>query len=296
MRLGIVTPQGVLDVTAASEAFPSPDGAIPQTVMATIEGGTEAVAKLRELEARAMATAASSSFLLEETGLSLQSCVTHPNKIVCVGLNYRRHAEETNAPIPEYPILFNKFNNTLTGHGQDVVLPNVSSKVDYEAELAIVIGKTTKNVTKEEALDYVFGYCCANDLSARDLQGRTAQWMLGKTCDGFAPLGPYLVTADEAGNPNDLDIRSFVNGEPRQNSNTSDMIFACDEIVSYISRHMTLVAGDVILTGTPEGVILGYPREKRVWLQDGDLVDVKIEKLGTLTNRMIADKGAPLEQ
>ncbi|QJD86367.1 fumarylacetoacetate hydrolase family protein [Cohnella herbarum] len=296
MRLGIVTPQGVLDVTAASEAFPSPDGAIPQTIMATIEGGTEAVAKLRELESRAMAASASSSFLLEETGLSLQPCVTHPNKIVCVGLNYRRHAEETNAPIPEYPILFNKFNNTLTGHGQDVVLPNVSSKVDYEAELAIVIGKTTKNVAKEEALNYVFGYCCANDLSARDLQGRTAQWMLGKTCDGFAPLGPYLVTADEAGNPNDLDIRSFVNGEPRQNSNTSDMIFACDEIVSYISRHMTLVAGDVILTGTPEGVILGYPKEKRVWLQDGDLVDIKIEKLGTLTNRMIADKGVPLEQ
>jgi len=277
---------------AASTALEFEEGTIPRSVMEAIERGEAAVAELRALEGRALASADRSSWLRNESDLSLEPCVTHPNKIVCVGLNYRKHAEETNAPIPEYPILFNKFSNALTGHGRDVTLPKVSTKVDYEAELVIVIGKTAKNVAKEDAPDYVFGYCCANDLSARDLQGRTTQWMLGKICDGFSPLGPYLVTADEVGDPNGLGIRSFVNGEPRQNSNTSDMIFRCDEIVSYISRHMTLVPGDVILTGTPEGVILGYPKEKRVWLKDGDVVTVEIEKLGKLTNRMVADADA----
>jgi 2-keto-4-pentenoate hydratase/2-oxohepta-3-ene-1,7-dioic acid hydratase in catechol pathway len=132
----------------------------------------------------------------------------------------------------------------------------------------------------------VAGYCNANDLSARDLQMRTSQWLLGKSCDGFSPLGPYLVTSDEVGNPNNLEITSFVNGDVRQHSNTSDMIFACDEIVHYISRYMTLEPGDVILTGTPEGVILGYPKERQVWLKDGDVVTIEIEKLGRLTNRM----------
>lgn len=158
-------------------------------------------------------------------------------------MNYRRHAEETKAAIPQYPILFNKFNNTLTGPGADVPLPKVSEKVDYEAELVIVIGRTAKYVSKENALDHVFGYCNVNDLSARDLQMRTQQWLLGKSCDGFSPLGPYLVSADEVGNPNGLGIRCIVNGEVRQNSNTSDMIFKCDEIVSYISQHMTLIPG-----------------------------------------------------
>src|SRR5690606_16772336 len=213
------------------------------------------------------------------------------NKIICVGLNYRKHAEETNAPIPQYPILFNKFNNTLTGHGHEVPLPiKVTSKVDYEAELVIVIGKEAKYVAKENALDYVFGYCNVNDLSARDLQMLTPQWLLGKTCDGFSPLGPYLVTADEVGNPNDLSIRCIVNGEVRQSSNTSDMIFHCDEIVSYISQHMTLVPGDIILTGTPEGVVLGYPEAKQVYLQDGDVVTIEIEKLRSLTNRMVNEQ------
>jgi len=136
----------------------------------------------------------------------------------------------------------------------------------------------------------VFGYCCVNDLSARDLQLRTPQWLLGKTCDDFSPLGPWLVTADEVGNPNDLEIKAIVNGEVRQHSNTSDMIFPCDEIVSYISRHMTLVPGDIILTGTPEGVVLGYPPEKQVYLQPGDEVTIEIEKLGALTNRFVAEE------
>jgi 2-keto-4-pentenoate hydratase/2-oxohepta-3-ene-1,7-dioic acid hydratase in catechol pathway len=163
----------------------------------------------------------------------------------------------------------------------------VSSQVDYEVELVIVIGKQAKYVSKENALSYVFGYCNVNDISARDLQMRTQQWLLGKTCDKFSPLGPYLVTADEVGNPNQLEMKCIVNGEVRQNSNTSDMIFYCDELVSYISQHMTLVPGDIILTGTPQGVVIGYPEDKRVYLKHGDVVTIEIEKLGTLTNRMV---------
>jgi 2-keto-4-pentenoate hydratase/2-oxohepta-3-ene-1,7-dioic acid hydratase in catechol pathway len=227
-------------------------------------------------------------YMLREDQITFGPCVTRPSKIICIGLNYRKHAEETNAPIPKYPILFNKFSNTLTGHDSSIPLPNrVTNQVDYEAELVIVIGKKTKYVTTEQALEHVFGYCNVNDLSARDLQMRTPQWLLGKTCDKFSPLGPYLVTADEVGDPNQLNIQCKVNGEVRQSSNTSDMIFRCDEIVSYISQHMTLYPGDIILTGTPEGVMLGYPEDKRVYLKDGDRVSIEIEGLGTLTNVMV---------
>lgn len=214
-------------------------------------------------------------------------CVTKPGKIICVGLNYRKHAEETGAQIPAYPILFNKFSNALAAHEAPIRVPEVTSKMDYEAELGIVIGTTAFNVSEEDALNYVYGYCAANDLSARDLQLRTSQWLLGKSLDGFCPLGPWLVTADEVGDPNRLEIQSFVNGERRQNSNTSDMIFDCKTIVSYVSRHMTLQPGDVILTGTPEGVVMGYPEERQVYLKAGDLVEIRIEKLGELRNNLV---------
>jgi 2-keto-4-pentenoate hydratase/2-oxohepta-3-ene-1,7-dioic acid hydratase in catechol pathway len=186
--------------------------------------------------------------------------------------------------------LFNKFDNTLTGHKSEIPVPKVTNMLDYEVELGIVIGQKAKNVKEEEALDYVFGYCAVNDLSARDLQMRTHQWLLGKSCDKFSPIGPYLVTSDEVGNPNDLALKTYVNGELRQDSNTSDMIFSCAEIVSYISRHMTLEPGDIILTGTPEGVVLGYPEEKQVYIKPGDEVTVEIEKLGSLTNYFVDEK------
>jgi len=288
-RLGVATASGVIDVAAAAALLPNV-GSVPTGVHAVIEGGNDAVGALNKLvEAVSSDASVASRVARAEDELTYGPCVTHPNKIICVGLNYRKHAEETNAPIPQYPILFNKFNNTLTGNGHDVPLPRVSNEVDYEAELVIVIGKTAKYVDKASALDYVFGYCNVNDLSARDLQLRTPQWLLGKTCDKFSPLGPYLVTADEVGDPNALDIRCLVNGEVRQSSNTSDMIFPCDEIVSYISQHMTLVPGDIILTGTPEGVVLGLPPEQRVYLKPGDVVTIEIEKLGSLTNRMVAE-------
>lgn len=285
-KLGVKLEQGIVDVAEALKSKPA--AGVAQSVMEVIEGGSDAISKLASYIG-SLTVDGQPGYVLDEEAIEWGPCVTHPNKIICVGLNYRKHAEETNAPIPEYPILFNKFNNTLTGHKRDIAVPKVTEKLDYEAELVIVIGKRTKAVSKEQALEHVFGYCAVNDLSARDLQLRTPQWLLGKTCDDFSPLGPYLVTADEVGNPNQLAIKAIVNGEVRQSSNTSDMIFHCDEIVSYISQHMTLEPGDVILTGTPEGVVLGYPPEKQVYLKPGDEVTIEIEKLGSLTNRFVAE-------
>lgn len=287
--LGVKENDGIIDIRSALERLPDP--AVPANPMDAIAGGERALDSLRRYTERLLRDSGrEAGLLLREDDLGYGPCVPHPGKIICVGLNYRQHAVETNAAIPEYPILFNKFGNALTGHRKEVVLPeSVTSQVDYEAELAIVIGKRAKNVSKEQALGHVFGYCCANDLSARELQTRTSQWLLGKSCDGFGPLGPYLVTADEIPDPNALDIQCSVNGEVRQHSNTSDMIFRCDEIISYISRHMTLEPGDVILTGTPEGVMLGYPEHERVYLKPGDVVAVEIERLGRLVNRMAGE-------
>ncbi|MFC5407579.1 fumarylacetoacetate hydrolase family protein [Cohnella soli] len=284
--LGVKTEAGIIDIAAA--LIKHPQSGVATDVMDIIENGDETLAAL-EMYVRNL-PAGGGDYLLNEDKLEWGPCVTSPKKIICIGLNYRKHAEETNLPIPEYPILFNKFHNTLTGHKADISIPKETRELDYEAELVIVIGKKAKGVSKAQALDYVFGYAAVNDLSARDLQMRTQQWMLGKCCDDFSPLGPYLVTADEVGDPNALAIKSIVNGELRQNSNTSDMIFRCDEIVSYISQYMTLVPGDIILTGTPEGVVLGLPPEQRVYLKHGDEVTIEIEKLGRLTNRFVVEK------
>jgi 2-keto-4-pentenoate hydratase/2-oxohepta-3-ene-1,7-dioic acid hydratase in catechol pathway len=270
LKLGVKTEKGVVEV--------------PQSIEQVLSGGHDAIKTLQANIDQALQCEDTKFYQEEE--LNIGPCVPNPGKIICVGTNYRKHAEESNMPIPEVPLLFNKFNNTVSAHGDVINLPFNSTQVDYEAELVIVIGKKAKRVAKEEALNYVFGYCNVNDLSARDLQFRTHQWLLGKSCDGFSPLGPYLVTADEVGDPNHLQIRTWLNGELRQDSNTSDMIFACDELVSYISQHMTLEPGDIILTGTPEGVIFGYPKDKQVWLKDGDVVTVEIEKLGAITNCM----------
>lgn len=289
-KLGVHTAEGILDIGAAVTSTSAPgERSIPITIQEVIEGGDEALATLRSFVGTTLASSDRGSYIREQSALTLGPCVTHPNKIICVGLNYRKHAEETNAALPEYPILFNKFNNTLAGDGEEIPLPKVSRKVDYEAELVIVIGKKAKYIDKADALSYVLGYCNVNDLSARDLQLRTQQWLTGKSCDKFSPIGPYLVTADEVGNPNRLSIKCTVNGEVRQNSNTSDMIFSCEEIVSYISQNMTLVPGDIILTGTPEGVVLGLPPEQQVYLQAGDRVTIEIEKLGSITNTMVSE-------
>ena len=184
--------------------------------------------------------------------------------------------------MPPVPILFNKFNSALNCHrGTISVSEESAEKFDYEAELVIVMGRTARNVSEADALSYVFGYCTGNDFTARDLQSRTSQWMLGKTCDGFGPVGPWLVTADQV-DPNSLKIECRVNGEVRQSSNTADMVFNCKQLIAYVSKHTTLRPGDIIFTGTPEGVIAGYPKDKQVWLKPGDKLVTSIEKLGDL--------------
>jgi 2-keto-4-pentenoate hydratase/2-oxohepta-3-ene-1,7-dioic acid hydratase in catechol pathway len=200
-----------------------------------------------------------------------------------MGLNYRKHIAEVKAPMPTSPTFFNKYNNSLLGHGGTVPLPTkVATKFDYETELVVVVGKRAQDVPAGEALSYVFGYATGNDFSARDLQNKTTQWMLGKTCDGFGVLGPWIVTADLVGDPQDLTIQTWVNDKQVQSSNTSDMIYSCADLLSYASQHMTLQPGDIIYTGTPEGVIFGKPPDQQVWLKTGDKVVSEIQKTGRL--------------
>jgi 2-keto-4-pentenoate hydratase/2-oxohepta-3-ene-1,7-dioic acid hydratase in catechol pathway len=289
LRLGVKTTRGVIDVAAAQAALGQDqrDGRLPETIEAAIAGGEAARSALADLVARAEAADATGSpWLMDEEALTLGPSVPNPGKIVCVGLNYRKHAEETGAAIPTSPVLFSKFSNTIAAPDEDVPLTDAATQYDYEVELAVVMGETTKNVSTADALSSVFGYATANDLSARDLQNRTSQWILGKTMDKFMPIGPYLVTADEVPDPQALAIRTWLNGELRQNSNTDDMIFPVAELIAYISRHFTLEPGDVIITGTPEGVILGMA-EKR-WMVPGDVVEVEVDGLGKLRNRMVA--------
>lgn len=208
--------------------------------------------------------------------------VTHPGKILCVGLNYRPHAKESHMEIPNDPVLFNKYRNAVIGSEHPVHPPADAQQLDYEAELVVVMGRRAVNVAESEALRYVAGYCNGNDVSARDLQFRTSQWLLGKAADGFGPMGPYLVTRDEIPDPDQLEIVCRRNGIEVQHSNTRYMIFSCAFLVSYISRYVTLEPGDVIFTGTPEGVILGQPESERQWLKAGETVSVSIEGLGEL--------------
>ncbi len=224
---------------------------------------------------------------LKEGEFKYMPAVGRPGKILCIGLNYKRHIEETKGDLPEFPVIFSKFSNSLAAHEEDIPIPLNSKQVDYEGELGIIIGREASMVPENEALGHVFGYFIGNDVSARDLQRKTSQWLLGKSCEKFFPTGPFVVTADEIPNPQNLLIRTTVNGEIRQNSNTSDMIFSCRHLVSYISQYIKLEPGDVISTGTPEGVIAGFPENKRVWLSDGDEVVVEIEKLGKLKNRFV---------
>jgi 2-keto-4-pentenoate hydratase/2-oxohepta-3-ene-1,7-dioic acid hydratase in catechol pathway len=275
--LGITTGKGVLDVRKAAKAFKSN---APTTIDALIAGGDQG---LTDLLNRALAAANSKGLFRDESTIEYGPCVTNPEKILCVGLNYAKHIREVGQQIPKLPILFNKFNNALNPHQGVVRVSRIpAEKFDYEAELVIVMGRRAYNVSEAEALAHVFGYANGNDFSARDLQSRSSQWMIGKACDGFALLGPYLVTADLVGDPNNLKIECTVNGEVRQSSNTSDMVFNCAQIISYVSKLMTLEPGDIIYTGTPEGVINGYPKDKQVWLKPGDKLTTKIEKLGEM--------------
>jgi acylpyruvate hydrolase len=208
--------------------------------------------------------------------------VSRPGKLICVGLNYRDHAAESNLPIPEKPVIFSKFTTSIVGPDQQVCLPLTSHKVDYEAELAVVIGRRAKHVQREHALDYVLGYTCFNDISSRDFQFADGQWQRGKSCDTFAPMGPYIATTDEIRSPHNLSIKLRLNGQIMQDSNTSQLIFGVPELIAFLSETITLEPGDVIATGTPPGV--GFARNPPVFLKRHDRLEVEIDGLGVLVN------------
>ncbi|MDQ0219780.1 FAA hydrolase family protein [Peribacillus cavernae] len=274
VRLGIKTENGIVDVCSTAEKAGL---SAPNTMEDVIAAGQSGLDQLHQVLSQADET-------LEESTIQYAPVVQNPIKIICSGANYRAHVAEANLAIPEFPIYFPKYQNSLAAHNEEIVPPAITEQVDYEVEMVVVMGQQARNVTKEEALDYVFGYATGNDFSARDLQFRGVQWMYGKAIDQFAPIGPYLVTADEVPNPQNLDLKCWVNGDLRQNSNTEKMIFPIAELISDLSQAMTLEAGDVIFTGTPEGVIVGM--EEKKWLQPGDEIVCEVEGLGRLVNRL----------
>jgi len=212
--------------------------------------------------------------------------VPRPGKLICIGLNYRDHAAESNMPIPERPVVFSKFSTAVIAPGEPVVVPASSTQVDYEAELAVVIGRRAKQVSEADALDYVLGYTCFNDVSARDFQFADGQWQRGKSCDTFAPMGPSIITADEVPDPHRLSIKLVLNGRTMQDSNTAQLIFGVPRLIEFLSETITLEPGDVIATGTPPGV--GFARKPPVFLQPGDKMAVVIEGVGELGNPVAA--------
>jgi 2-keto-4-pentenoate hydratase/2-oxohepta-3-ene-1,7-dioic acid hydratase in catechol pathway len=282
-HLAAKTDKGILDVPAAAKLLHMH---APETMDELLQN--EHGPALNALVEAALKSGAAKPAFVKEESIEYGPVVNHPEKIVCVGLNYRKHAQEIGAPVPKEPVLFNKFNTTLNHHNGKIKLPvEVAKKFDYEVELVMVIGKEAKNVPETDALSCVAGYCTGNDFTARDLQLETGgQWMIGKTPDQFAPLGPYMVTADQI-DPDHLKLECRVNGETRQSSNTSDFIANCRHMVSYISRHITLRPGDIIFTGTPEGVIQGKPKDQQVWLKPGDKIACSLEKLGELRFELV---------
>jgi 2-keto-4-pentenoate hydratase/2-oxohepta-3-ene-1,7-dioic acid hydratase in catechol pathway len=223
---------------------------------------------------------------------SLLAPIPDPGKIICIGLNYRDHAEESKMPVPPEPVCFGKFGNTIIGSGAPIRLPRVSSQVDYEAELVVVIGKRGYEISRDRAREYVAGYCNGHDVSARDWQINKPgkQWMLGKSPDTFAPIGPWLVTSDEV-NPDALPVELRLNGTVMQSGNTREFIFGIDILIAYLSQLMTLEPGDLIFTGTPAGVGMG--RDPQVWLKPGDVVEVEIRGLGVLKNSIVGPEASP---
>jgi 2-keto-4-pentenoate hydratase/2-oxohepta-3-ene-1,7-dioic acid hydratase in catechol pathway len=269
---GIVSNDSVISLKPAGYA----------DVISVVGGGPEALRKTAELAANPPADA---TFPLKS--LKLCAPIPAPTKIICVGLNYRDHAIESKMEIPTRPTIFSKYNNTVIGSGDNIVLPKNSEKPDYEAEFAFVIGKGGRHIKAENWKDHVFGYMNLNDVSARDVQLAVSQWVMGKTFDTFAPMGPYLVTADEIADPHNLTISLTVNGETLQNSNTKELIFKIPDLIEFLSSIMTLEPGDIVSTGTPSGVGFSYNPPK--WLKPGDEVVVTVQGLGELRNTCVAE-------
>lgn len=291
-RLGARIDRLVVDLNAAHRAAVEERGGkasaelIPPGMLGFLGAGEPAVAAATEalaLVARIGAAAACERRLARpgET-VRLMAPVPRPTKLILVGLNYRDHAEETKLKIPEVPAIFSKYPNSVIGPGDAIKIPKVSHMIDYEAELAFVIGRAGRDIPRERAMDYVAGYTIVNDVSCRDYQMKTGQWMIGKTFDTFAPMGPCLVTRDEIPDPHNLDISLYLNGQRMQHSNTRNLIFKTEDLIVFLSQVFTFEPGDVVSTGTPSGV--GFTRKPPVFMKPGDRVRVEIQGLGALEN------------
>ncbi|SFK04305.1 acylpyruvate hydrolase [Halobacillus dabanensis] len=257
---------------------------VPSDMSLLLEGGEETLQEASEAVNYVLESGleADGEVVFDKESVKLEAPVGKPNKIICVGHNYREHILEMKRELPENPVLFAKFNNTISGPQDPIVKKDVSDQYDFEAEFAFVIGKQAKNVKAEDALDYVAGYTIANDVSVRDLQKRTLQWLQGKSVDGTLPLGPWLVTKDEVPDPHALDIELKVNGETKQKSNTGNLVFDVNRLVDFVSHLITLEPGDILLTGTPGGV--GVARDPQEFLQEGDTVTISVDQVGVLEN------------
>ncbi|WP_047985737.1 fumarylacetoacetate hydrolase family protein [Ornithinibacillus californiensis] len=288
-RVGFVLDERIVDVQDAFRKYKQQDvvenldALLPANPTDFFKLGNPAIEKAKEVYTYVTEQPKdNTSFLREEVYIGTP--IPEPSKVICVGRNYVEHAQEMKSDIPEYPVLFAKFANALIGPEDDIEKTPQTEKLDYEVELTIVIGKEASQVKRENAFDYIAGYTIGNDISARDLQKRTPQWLQGKTIDKSTPIGPWVVTADEVGDPGKLDVRCYVNGELRQSSNTEKFIFDVPFLIEFISNLITLYPGDIIMTGTPDGVAFGMDQPK--FLQDGDIITNEIEKIGTLENRV----------
>ena len=276
--VGALEGDEIVDLRAA-------DPALPATMLDLLRGGAGALDRARRAAARA-----ERAHRVRRDAVRLLPPIPNPSKIVCIGLNYRDHAAEVKLPLPEHVAVFAKWNNTLIGDGAPIVLPRVSHRVDYEAELAFVVGARCRNVTEADAGAAIAGYTCFNDVSVRDYQSFTSQWTLGKTWDTHGPCGPVLVTADEISDPQALAIRCSIDGETLQDSNTSQMVFGAHRLLTELSAVMTLEPGDLVATGTPAGV--GLARTPRRWIKAGERVRVEIERIGAIENPAVAEAEA----
>lgn len=273
-----LTSEGNLRAAQIAEAY------IPKDMNGFLQGGTESMNLAKDAIAYALMKNHGDKLVFEEGEVKIEAPVPSPGKIICVGHNYREHILEMKRDLPAFPVIFAKFANTVIGPEDDIPHYPISEQLDYEAEFAFVIGKRARNISEGDALQYVAGYTIANDITYRDIQRRTIQWLQGKTVEGSAPMGPWLITSDELTNPSGLNIVLTVNGETRQRSNTANLVFSVQYLVSFLSGLMTLEPGDVILTGTPGGV--GVARNPQVFLKDGDIVRIEVDGVGVLENKV----------
>ncbi|OAH58542.1 MULTISPECIES: fumarylacetoacetate hydrolase family protein [Bacillaceae] len=299
-RIAALEGEKVVDLNAAYKAKLASEGKIraaqiaeayvPADMNGFLQGGAESLGYAKEAVAYALENNESDvPLVFEKSQVKIGAPVPKPGKIFAVGHNYREHILEMGRELPSHPVIFAKFGNTVIGPQDDIPFYPISEQLDYEAEFAFVIGKRAKNVSEEDALDYVAGYAVANDVTYRDFQRRTLQWLQGKTVDGSLPMGPWMVTSDELTDPSGLEMVLTVNGEERQRTNTANQVFSVPYLVSFLSSIATLEPGDIVITGTPGGVIQAM--DPQVWLKDGDVVRVEIDKVGVLENKVRAVKG-----